>query len=235
MRASAPAAGSAIGVGFWAAVLTVLVTAAFAVVGVATPPRSGPFCGTACVPHPYTDVAQFVPGDYLWLIPGLALVPIFVVLLVAIHAVAAESTRMFSRIALVRDRLRGHHRRRPLPSPRSPSPACRPARPEPLGHKYNPHGPFIAGEALGYLTMSLSLLFAALVFVGPGIERAIRWLFIADFLLLVTAAIGLWLIGGDLVAFEVSALSINWLVPIACGVLLSVVFRRAAPARSVPS
>ena len=112
------------------------------------------------------------------------------------------------------------------PSSRSSSPACRPARPRAsLFTRYNPHGLFIAGEALGYLTMSLSLLFAALVFVGPGIERAIRWLFIADFLLTVTAAIGLWLIGGDLVAFEVSALD-----QLACPDRL-----RRTPERRVPA
>jgi len=55
--------GSATRVGFWAAVLTVVVTAAFAGVGVTTPPRSGPFCQTACVPYPYVDVVQFIPRD----------------------------------------------------------------------------------------------------------------------------------------------------------------------------
>jgi hypothetical protein len=238
MRASGPAADSAIGAGFWAAVLTVVVTVAFAVVGVATPPRSGPFCGTACVPYPYTDVAQFVPGDYLWLIPGLALVPIFVVLLVAIHAYAPESTRIFGRIGLAFAIAYAvvigvdyfTQFAVVIPSLQGGETASLS-----LFTQYNPQGLFIAGEALGYLTMSLSLLFAALVFVGPGIERAIRWLFVADFVLAVTAAIGFWLIGGDLVAFEVSALSINWLVLIASGVLLSVVFRRTARARSVPS
>jgi hypothetical protein len=57
-----PTAGGAIKVGFWAAILTV-VTVVFAVVGVATPPRSGPFCGVDCVPYPYKDVARFIPGS----------------------------------------------------------------------------------------------------------------------------------------------------------------------------
>jgi hypothetical protein len=38
----------------------------------------------------------------------------------------------------------------------------------------------------------------------------------------------LWIVGGDLIAFEVAVLSINWIVLIASGVLLSVVFRGAA-------
>ena len=94
--------------------------------------------------------------------------------------------------------------------------------------QYNPHGLFIAGEAFGYLAMSLALLFAAPVFAGGRIERAIRWLFIGGFVLAVAAFIGFWIVGRDLIAFEVSVLSINWIVLIASGVLLALVFRRAA-------
>ena len=217
-------------IGFWAAILTVLVTAIFAMVAVPTPPRSGPFCRTGCVPYPYTDVAQFIPGDYLWLIPGIGLVPIFVVLVAAIHAYAPESARTFSRIALafavvyavvvgvdyfVQFAV-------VMPSLQSGETANLS-----LLTQYNPHGLFIAGEALGYLTMSFALLFVVPVFAGGRIERAVRWLFVAGFVLAVAAFVGLWVVGDDLVAFEVAVLSINWIVLIASGVLLSVVIRRA--------
>jgi hypothetical protein len=222
---------SAARVGFWAAILTVLVTATFAVVGVATPARSGPFCATwGCIPPPYTDVAQFIPGDYIWLIPGLLLVPIFVVLMASIHAYAPEPRRILSRIglafaaccavvigvdyftqfAVVIPSLQGGE-----------------TADLSLFTQYNPHGLFIASEALGYLAMSLALLFAAPVFAGGPIERGIRWLFVGGFVLAVAAFIGFWIVGGDLIAFEVSVLSINWIVLIASGVLLSLVFRRA--------
>ena len=75
--------------------------------------------------------------------------------------------------------------------------------------------------------MSVALLFAAPVFAGGRVERAIRWLFVAGFVLAVAAFVGFWLVGGDLVAFEVAVLSINWIVLIASGALLAVVFRRA--------
>jgi hypothetical protein len=217
-------------VGLWAAILTVLVTATFAVVGVATPARSGPFCATwGCVPAPYTDVAGFIPGDYLWLIPGTLLVPIFVVLMASIHAWAPETRRIFSRIGLafavayavvigvdyfVQFTV-------VIPSLQAGETAALS-----LLTQYNPHGLFIAGEALGYLTMSVALLSAAPVFAGGGVERAIRWVFGAGFGLAVVAFVAFWLVGGDLVAFEVAVLSINWIVLIASGVLLSVVFRR---------
>ncbi|MHB8891800.1 MAG: hypothetical protein ACYC65_07120 [Candidatus Limnocylindrales bacterium] len=76
-------------------------------------------------------------------------------------------------------------------------------------------------------------MFAAPVFAGGRIERGIRWLFMGGFVLAVAAFIGFWIVGGDLIAFEVSALSINWIVLIASGVLLSLMFRREGqPARS---
>jgi hypothetical protein len=87
---------------------------------------------------------------------------------------------------------------------------------------------FIAGEALGYLMMSTALLFAAPVFARGRIERVIRWLFVASFALAIAALAGFWLVGHDLVAFEVAVLSINWIVLIASGTSLSILFRRAA-------
>jgi hypothetical protein len=220
-------------VGSWAAVLTVLVTATFAVAGISTPARSGPFCGPttwACVPAPYTDVAQFIPGDYLWLIPGLLLVPVFLVLVAAIHADAPEPRRIFSRIALAFavgyavvigvDYFTQF-------AVVIPSLEAGETGGLSLFTQYNPHGLFIAGEVFGYLAMSLALLFAAPVFAGGRVERAIRWLFVGGFVLAVAAFVGFWIVGGDLIAFEVSVLSINWIVLVASGVLLGIVFRRA--------
>jgi hypothetical protein len=73
--------------------------------------------------------------------------------------------------------------------------------------------------------MSVAFLFAATVFRGAGVERAIRGLFVVSFVLAVAAFVWLGILGHDFVAFEVIVLSINWTVLIASGALLSVVFR----------
>jgi hypothetical protein len=223
------AAGGVIQLGFWAATLTAIVAAVFAVIAVATPARSGPFCASACVPTPYTAVAQFIPGDYLWLIPGLLLAPIFVALMASIHSYA-KMNKTFSRIALsfaviyavvitvnyfVQFTV-------VVPSLQSGE-----SQNLSLFTQYNPHGFFIALEVLAYLMMSASLLAAAPVFAGGGVERAIRWLFTLCFVLATGAFAGLWLVNRDLIAVEVTILMIDWVALIAGGLLLSIVFRRA--------
>jgi len=77
------------------------LTAVFAGIGVTTPPRSGPFCVSDCLAYPYLDVARFIPADYVWLVPGILLVPIFVVLMACIHAYASDHRKIYGRIALL--------------------------------------------------------------------------------------------------------------------------------------
>ena len=216
--------------GFWTAILTVVVVAVFAVVAIPTPARSGPFCGNACVAYPYVDVAPFIPGDYLWLLPGILLAPTFVVLMACIHAYAAEPKKIYSRIGLAFALvyavviLVDYYLQLTVVVP-----SLQAGETEGLSlfTQYDPHGLFIALETLGYSMMTVALLFAAPVFAGGRAERAIRWLFVLSFVLAVMAFVGLALLGHDLVAFEVTVLMIIWIVLIASGVALGVVFRRA--------
>jgi hypothetical protein len=222
--------GSATRLGFWTAILTVVVVAAFAVVGIPTPARSGPFCVSACVAYPYVDVAQFIPGDYLWLLPGILLAPTFVVLMACIHAYAAEPKKIYSRVGLAFALvyavviLVDYYLQLTVVVP-----SLQAGETEGLSllTQYDPHGLFIALETLGYSMLTVALLFAAPVFTGGRAEHAIRWLFTLSFVLAVVAFVGLALLGHDLVAFEVTVLMIIWIVLIASGVLLGVVFRRA--------
>jgi hypothetical protein len=217
--------------GYWMAALTAIVAAVFAVTAVATPARSGPFCGSACISAPYVKVVQFIPGDYLWLIPGILLAPIFVGLMACIHSYSAERYKTFSRIALSFAVIYAvviivdYFVQFTVVVPSLQSGETQDLS---LFTQYNPHGFFIALEVLAYLTMAASFLAAAPVFVRGGVERAIRWLFTLGFGLAATAFVGLWLLGHDLVAVEVTVLMIAWVVLVVGGALLSIVFWRAS-------
>ena len=95
---------------------------------------------------------------------------------------------------------------------------------------YSPHGIFIAIESLGYLMLSVSLLFAAAVFAKGKVERAIRWVFVTSFVLAIGSLAFFSLLGYDIIAFEVTILTINWIVLIVSGALLSIIFERAGSA-----
>jgi hypothetical protein len=226
----ASGAGS-IRIGFYAAILTAVLAAVFAVAAVATPARSGPFCGTACVAAPYTAVAQFIPGDYLWLIPGILLAPIFVGLMAGIYAYAAETRKTFSLVALsfavtyAVVILVNYFVQFTIVVPSLQSGETQNLS---LFTQYNPHGFFIALEVLAYLTMSAAFLAAAPVFAGGRIEWTIRWLFVLGFILAFAAFIGFWLVAQDLVAVEVTILVVDWVVLIVGGAMLGILFRRTA-------
>ena len=223
--------GGATRLGFWTAIVTIVVVAVFAVVAIPTPPRSGPFCASACVAYPYVDVAQFIPGDYLWLLPGILLAPTFVVLMACIHAYAPEPKKIYSRIGLAFSLvyavviLVDYYLQLTVVVPNLQAGETDGLS---LFTQYHPRGLFIALETLGYSMLTIALLFAAPVFAGGRAERAIRALFTLSFVLAVVAFVGLALLGHDLVAFEVTVLMINWIVLIASGLLLGIVFRRAA-------
>lgn len=95
--------------------------------------------------------------------------------------------------------------------------------------QYNAHGIFIVLDELGYLLMSLSFLFVAPVFINKNrLEAAVRWVFIVSFALTLTAftliSFNYGLDRQD--RFEIAVISIDWLVVIINGVLLSMVFKR---------
>jgi len=234
MRTQVRTAGSswqsATDLGLWAAILTVLFAAVSCAIGITTPARSGPFCASSCVTYPYTNVAAFIPADYLWLVPTVLLAPIFVVLMACIHSYATDDRKLFSQIALSFAVIYAAvisvdyfaQFTVVIPSLSSGESAGLS-----VFTQYDPHGLFVALEGLGYLMMSAAFLFAAAVFSGGGLERAVRWLFVTSFILAIGAFAGLSWMKYDIVAFEVTILLINWITLIISGVLLSIWFRRA--------
>jgi hypothetical protein len=224
--------------GFWSAVLTAITATVSLAIAIATPPVSGPYCLNECVLYPYANVAQFVPHDYIWMVPGFLLAPIFVVLMVCIHHNAPNDKKIFSQLglsfALIYATVISIDYYIQL-TVMQPSLLKGEAQGLTLFLQYNPHGIFIALEDLGYLMMSVAFLFAAATFAGgERLERVIRWLFIVNFL----AAIGTFIVlsllyGYDLeYRFEVLIITINWTTLIVGGVLLSAFFRRVTRHRA---
>lgn len=219
--------------GFYAAILTAVVTLVTFGIAILTPPISGANCGDSCIEYPYLDIVSRFPRDYLWMYPAMGIALLFVVLTSCIHAYAAEDRQVFSRIGLsiavisatilIVDYF-------VQVSVVQPSLESGETEGIPLLTQYNPHGIFIALEEIGYLLMSVAFLCLAPVFTGSDrVEKALRWIFIVSFILVLA---GLVVISGQYGInrkdrFEVIAISVDWFTLIAAGVLLSRVFKRA--------
>ena len=160
--------------------LTLAGLAAIAfLLGIATPPHSGPLCGGDCTLYPYADAGRFFPRDYLWMAPAILLTPLFTVVLACVYtcvpprrkpwaliaalfsvvATALVTLDYFVQALVIQPGLEHHE-----------------VDGVALFTQYNPRGLFIAMEDLGYLflTVAFAFLAAALpVTVRPA--RAIQW------------------------------------------------------------
>jgi hypothetical protein len=221
-------------VGFWVALLTLIIAAASLVIGFATPARAGPLAQPgSIIPYPYTNAASFIPADYIWLYPGILLALTFVVLMTCIHRQASEDKKIFSQVglsfalvyavAITTDYFIQLAVVQPSILSGETSGLF-------LFTMYNPHGIFLAIESIGYLMLSVSLLFAASVFAKGRVERTLRGVFVTSFVLAIGSLAFFSLIGYDIIAFEVTILTINWIVLIVSGALLSIIFKRAGSA-----
>lgn len=218
--------------GYYSAILTTVVTIvtfSFAMIAI---PISGANCPGDCVEYPYLDTISQFPRDFLWMPLAIILVLAYVTLMVSIHFYAPGQKRIFSQVGLsfalvAAAILVGDYYIQFSVTPMS----LTNSETEGLAMliQYNPHGVFLVLEEAGYLVMSLSFLFMAPVFANRSrLESAVRWIFIIAFILvivsLVVISINYGLERQD--RFEVVVLSIDWLVLITSGVLLSIVFRK---------
>lgn len=219
-------------VGFYTAISTVimtLVTFGFAITAI---PISGANCGELCIEYPYLNTLSQFPKDYLWMPPAIILTLSYLVLMVCIHAYASNQRKIFSQIGLsfallATMTLVGNYFVQfsvvPISLMSGETEGIT------LLTQYNAHGVFIVLEELGYLLMSLSFLFMAPVFINKNrLESAARWVFVVSFILTVIAftliSFNYGLDRQD--RFEVAVISIDWLVLIVNGILLSIVFKR---------
>lgn len=229
--------------GFWVSILTTIsAMVSFAIAVTTAPARSGPNCPPlvemgvvqSCLGYPFTDVAAYVPIEYIWMYPALLLALIFVVLVICINHFAPEEKKIISQIALVFASIAaGVHSINYFIQLAVMQPSLLNGELEYLSlySQYNPHGIFIALEDLGYFMMGLAFLFIAFLFVKRvKIDRAIRILFLIGGVIAVGGLFVTMLLHGmDLeYRYEVLSLTSDWIVFIVTGVLLSVFFKRAA-------
>jgi hypothetical protein len=225
-------------VGTWSAGATAVLAAVSFSVAATTPPRTGPFAvpGTALA-YPYSNAAQFVPRDFVWMYLALLMMLAFLVLAECIRECAAHDRTVFGTIGLSLSvaafTVIGMDYFIQL---RTVQPALLRGELDGLAilSQYNPHGAFIALEEFGFLVMGLSFTFLALALGSSGLERATRWVFLVSSALLVAAFVGMSLYFGFGLEyrFEVTAISIGWLTLMIAGVLLTLVFRRTAQPNS---
>jgi hypothetical protein len=203
---------------------------------VTTLPRSGPYCQSDCVGYPYTDVAAFVPRDYLWMYPAVVLNLLVILLVECIHHQMSPGEDLLSRIGvaftimgvaiLVADYASQLTFLQPallLGETEGLSPWT----------QYNPHGVFIALENVGYVLLNLAFLFIGLAMLRmpTRIWRAAGWVFagagVLTLILLVFYS-AFYQMRLDY-RFEVTGLAITWLVLIVVPVLLSIAFLKTEP------
>lgn len=230
-----PARRTAATLGFYVAILIVAFTLSTFALAILTPPLSGPYCtDEPCFEYPYLDaIGERFPRDYYWMYPAMVLTLLYLALMVCIHYFAPEGRRPFTHLGLLLAAIatgiivldyfvQVSVIQTSLEAGETDGIA--------LLTQFNPHGPFIALEDIGYLLMGVSFAFAAPAFIGASrLEQVLRVALILGAVAVLVALIGVALVYGieREYRFEVFAISIDWLVLIIAGALLAPIFWRA--------
>jgi hypothetical protein len=219
-------------VGFYSAVLTVVATIVTFGLAMMAVPISGANCPAECVDYPYLDTVSQYPKDFLWMLPAMLLVLGYVTLMVSIHSYTERQKRVFSQVGLTFAMIAAAILLSDYYLQFSVVPvSLMNAETEGLAMliQYNSHGVFLVLEELGYLMMSLSFLFVAIALSNTSrLESVIRWIFTIGFVLVILSLAVISMSYGleRLDRFEVLVISIDWLILIVNGILLSILFRR---------
>jgi hypothetical protein len=219
-------------VDLYSAILTVVTTVITFGLAITAVPNAGAGCRVHCVGYPYLDTLSEFPSDYLWMPPAMILVVAYVVLVASIHAQASPQKWVYGQIGLSFALLSAvvllgdyfvQFSVVPISLMNGQTEGIA------LLTQYNPYGVFIVLEELGYLLMSLSFVFLAPVFAHQGrLASAVQWVFVAGFVLTTAILVVISVYYGleRIDRFEIAAISIDWLVLVVNGILLSVLFRR---------
>jgi hypothetical protein len=220
----------------WVAILTAIMTAVFLVMAITTPPRSGPYCQAGCVGYPYTNVAAYVPRDYLWMYPAILVALLSIVLVQCIHHQTEPSRRVLSGVGVTLTAIGAGALIIDYATQLTfLQPALLLGETDGLTpwSQYNPHGVFIALENVGYLLLNIAFLFigVAMVRTPAKLWRASGWVFVAGGALTLAALVlyaALYRANLEY-RFEVAAIGLTWLVLIPAPVLLIISLLRGEP------
>lgn len=211
--------------GFWAAILTAVLAAAFITMGMFGSSSWDSYPGMVNYVWSYIKVI-----DYVLFIPAFLLAPVFVVLMACIHYYASVDKKIYSLIGLAFALIYATIITTDyfvLWTVVLPSTIMGETAGLSLFSLYNPHGIFVSLESIAYMMMSLALLFIAPVFQGSRIERALRWIFIAGFVLAIGSLVGVLLMKYDIVMYEIAIITIYCPILIISGIFLGKIFQRA--------
>jgi hypothetical protein len=185
---------------FVVAILTAVTTSVAFVVAILTPPKGGPFCTAECVEYPYTEIAAYIPRDFLWMYPALLPAPLFVILLIGLHERTSVDRQPFTRVALAFGAMAATTLTAVyFVQLRFVQPAVLKGELDGLAPwtQYNPHGVFIALEEAEYMLMGAAFLFAGLaVSTENRLIRAVRIVFLLGFASVTTAFVALSVVYG---------------------------------------
>lgn len=219
--------------GLWSSAATALLAAISFGIAVTTPPRTGPFAAPAAlIAYPYTQAAEFVPRDFLWLYPTVLMMAAFLVLAICVAHAAPEDRKLFGTIGLTLAAISftviAADYFVQLQTVQPALLRAEEAASVVTLSQYNPHGVFIALENLGYLVMGVSFAFLGLALGVSRLERATRRVLLVGSALTVLAFVGMsaYFGLGLEYRFEVIAIMFNWLTLAVGGTMLALVFRR---------
>jgi hypothetical protein len=217
--------------GWYASLAVVILTIITWVAAMFAVPPAGPYCVGDCMEYPFSDLLDYYPRDYYWMYLAIFQVFAYLLFVISNYFIARDEKKIFGFSSIAFSVITAmilltayfiQFSVVPISMMKGESEGIA------LLTQYNGHGIFIAMEDLAYITMSISFLFLAFVFSRKNrFERALRLIFLAAFPLIVLAfsIYTVWYGIDRSYRFEVVAISVNWIVTIATGILLSVYYR----------
>ncbi len=217
--------------GFYSSLSLVLLTIVTWAFGMVAVPPAGPYCPGDCMSYPFSDILSYYPRDYYWMYLSIFQLFAYLIFISTNHIIAPVKKKLFSFISVAFALISAtvlliayfvQFSVVPISVMNGETDGIA------LITQYNGHGIFIAMEDLGYITMSISFLFLAFVFsIQNRLEKTIRLILILSCVLTVisfvfySAKFGI----DRSYRFEVAAITINWLVSITAGILISVLLK----------